>query len=172
MPGGLSGQVGQHWLYSGGAWGRLWPLTSPSPLPCSQGATQQDLGPWCPCYGSGPGPTSSPTVYLLLLWAAPPRPWTCSWRAAPLSSLWLPRPSGAAPSRDGAGGEWGCGEGFPGLRFLPPPVVPRVPLASPTFPPRSVLPALALLPRPHPVFIGSSCKLGHRSWATCPEGAL
>ncbi|VTJ72316.1 Hypothetical predicted protein [Marmota monax] len=92
----VGGSRGQHSLYSRGDWAGLWALTNPTPLPCSQGATQQDLGLWCPCCGSGPGPTSSPTVCLLLWWAVPPRPWTCSWRATPLSSLWLPRPSGSA----------------------------------------------------------------------------
>ena len=67
---------GQHGLYFQEGLGRLWPLTNPSPylFPSSQGATRQGLGLWCPCCGSAPGHTSSPTVCHLLSLAAPPRP--------------------------------------------------------------------------------------------------
>lgn len=98
-------------VLSGGARGRLWHLafdSHPHLCPCPQGDTRQGPGPWCPCYGSAPGPTSSPTACHLLSLAVPPRPWTCSWRAMPSSSLWQPRPSGAVPGRGGAG--WGWGE--------------------------------------------------------------
>ncbi|XP_043296470.1 2-amino-3-ketobutyrate coenzyme A ligase, mitochondrial isoform X2 [Cervus canadensis] len=37
------------------------------------------------------------SVCHLLLSAVPPRPWTCSWRAMPSSSLWQPRPCAPQP---------------------------------------------------------------------------
>lgn len=104
-------------VLSGRAWGRLW-LLAPNDshlCPCSQGATRRGLGPWCPCYGSVPGPTSSPIACHLLSLAVLPRPWTCSWRATPLSSLWQPTPSGAVPHK---GGE-GCSVCLPAGSSLP-----------------------------------------------------
>lgn len=119
-PGEVSGQVGRGgwdcteeavWtILPGGARGRRWHLASdfhPHLCPCPQGATRQGLSPWCPCSGSAPGPTSSPTACPLLSSAVPPRPWTCLWRATPSSRLWQPKPSGVVPGRGGTGWGWG-----------------------------------------------------------------
>lgn len=64
------------------------------PLLCLQVGTQQVPSPSLICSASVPARTSSPTACLLLWWAVHPRPWTCSWRAMPLHSLWLPKPNG------------------------------------------------------------------------------
>lgn len=63
-------------------------------LLCLQVGTQQVPSPSSTCSASVPARTSSPTACLLLWWAVHPRPWTCSWRAMPLHSLWLPKPNG------------------------------------------------------------------------------
>ncbi|KAL2309237.1 hypothetical protein Nmel_005422 [Mimus melanotis] len=56
--------------------------------------TQQVPNPSSICSASVPVRTSSPTACPLPWWAVHPRPWTCSWRAMPLHSLWLPKPNG------------------------------------------------------------------------------
>lgn len=67
-------------------------------FPVFQEAIPQGLSHWSPCYGSVLGPTSSPTACPLLLLAVLLRPWTCSWRVMPSSSLWLPRLGGMVPA--------------------------------------------------------------------------
>lgn len=139
-------------VLSGRAWGRLWLLAPNNSYLClcSQGATQRGLGPWCLCYGSVPGPTSSPIACHLLSLAVLPRPWTCSWRATPLSSLWQPTPSGAVPHR---GGEGWVGGGWGGLLCACQPVAPCL----------KILPLPALHPQQVALGLGS---LSH-GWHAC-----
>lgn len=137
---------------------------------CLQGAIPLGLSLWYPCYVSVLGPTSSPTARPLLLLAVLLRPWTCSWRTAPSSSLWLLRPGGMVPTwveRDG--GEMvvthlftsSCSpSSFPSHLPLSqhPPWIPPVPFFSPYFP-TSLYPVCLCLPLPVPPLLFGSVLL-------------